>query len=128
MEHHKQEKVYTLEDMTRRLVQVAYKIQEYHIATALGLPPPEGFEKGDTNRQNEILAKVTPMLQEFQETKKIDANSSSEVVKMLSAGKITPSEAIKILEVIESKVRVEGEEMKLGLKKEIIAELDKANK
>jgi hypothetical protein len=68
------------------------------------------------------------MLQEFQETKKIDANSSSEVVKMLSAGKITPSEAIKILEVIESKVRVEGEEMKLGLKKEIIAELDKANK
>jgi len=112
-------------DIAEKLIRAADRIHDYHISIALGLDPPEGFEQGNKDYQQKILDLVSPMIKDYQQVKSITANTASSVIALLGKGKITPSEAITLLKVIQTKVETDEAEMALKLKKDLIRQLGK---
>lgn len=103
--------------IAEKLIQAADRIYDHRIRMALGQPPIDGFEKGVEDRQDEIINAVRHMLEGYQQARNLTAQSSSEVLKLVSKGKITPKEAAVFLEVLNKKVEVEEKERKLASKK-----------
>ena len=114
----------SLDEIAEDLIDAAHVIHKYHIGIALGQDPPEGFEKGNKEYQHMILETVEPLLKKYEETKNINATSSNEVINLLKTGKVKPQEALQLLSLISMRTKVEEEELKLQLKKEIMESLD----
>ena len=108
----------TINDILDELLETAHRVLKYQIGVAFGVDPPEGSELYNSKEQHRLLDMIKPMLHQAEQTKQINAKSSTEVVKMLKQGKISVDEAMKILTLIDKQVQVEGAELKLGLKKD----------
>jgi hypothetical protein len=115
----------TIKDIAENLIKAADRIYRYYIGIALGQEPPEGFEQGNKDYQTQILAQVGPMLKDYQQTQKINADSSGAVIDLLKNGKVTPRDAIDLLKVISTKLSVEEDEMQHKIKRELMEEIEK---
>ena len=114
----------TIETIAQHILVAADRIYRYHITVALGQEQPEGVAGGDIKFQQKILKVVEPMLKDYQESKKLDASSSGEVIKLLSKGKINANEALSLLKVIQTKIQVEEAELEQDLLNEVLTEID----
>jgi Glu-tRNA(Gln) amidotransferase subunit E-like FAD-binding protein len=111
--------------IAEKLIWAADRIVDYEIAIALGYEMPEGFERGNKDYQAKILEKVKPMIESYQQTKEIDANSANQVVGLLAKGKITAGEAHSLLKVVREKIRLEEDEIAFAIKKQLLEQVDK---
>lgn len=112
----------SLNDVVDDLIPVIGKILEYKAGVALGEEPPEESHKFQKKEMDEILKLATPLIQGVQASRQITANTSAEVVVLLSNGKVTPTEAVALLKLVKEKVDVEKAELEQKLRKELIDE------
>lgn len=123
-----------LNDIVNMLVKNAYRFLEWKLIAAInqevgmeieaeGLP--EGYFNFDHQKLDYIIDLVRPMLKDVQQTKKIQAESSKQIISMLSNGKITIAEAKGLFEMIDAKVELEAKEKKSELKNKMFEELNK---
>jgi len=110
----------SINDVVDELIAATAKILTHKARVALGEEPSEDAHKFCKNEMAEILKIATPLIQACQVSRGLEANSSSEVVKMLSEGKITPAEAVALLKLVKDKVEVEAKEMEHQIKMEIV--------
>lgn len=108
----------TINDILDELLETAHKILKYQVGIAFGQEPPEGHELYNSKQQHALLDMIKPMLNQAEQTKALNVKSSAEVVKMLKQGKVSVDEAMKLLQLIDKQVQVEGAELKLGLKRD----------
>lgn len=111
-------------DIAEKMIRAANQIYDYKIAMAFGLEPPEDFEKGNPDRQAEILAIVEPFLEQYEQIREIEASTSEEVISLLSKGKISPKEAIELLKFLKTKIEVEGKELEQEVKSLLIKKVE----
>lgn len=118
-----------LSDYVRDLVEQAVQIQRwrYIAATSPGRDVGETIEGLPANYYNfdhdvlqEIIEAVKPLLKSNQEIRKIEAETSKDIIKMLSCGKVTISDAEKLFSLLEQRLRVEERERTNKLQNEIL--------
>ena len=115
----------TLADVVDKLVENAYKILnwKYIAATAgteVGLEKqpkglPEGYENYDHIKLEAILRMAEPLLKDAQATRKLEAQSSNEIIKLIGKGKVSLADAIKLMSLMKIKLEVEEQEAKKKL-------------
>ena len=109
----------SLNEVVDDLVVVVAKILAHKGRVALGEEPAEEDYKYNKSAMNEILELAKPLIQSTQASRSITANTSAEVVNMLSEGKVTPAEGIALLKLIKEKVEAETKELEHQLRKEL---------
>jgi len=108
----------TINDILDELLETAHRVLKYQIGIAFGAEPPEGSENYNNKEQHVLLDMIKPMLNQAEQTKQINAKSSTEVIKMLKKGTVSVEEAMKILRLIDKQTKVEESELRLGLHRE----------
>jgi hypothetical protein len=108
-----------INDVLDGLVEAVSKIMDYRVGVAMGLKPPKGHENYNAEEQKYLIDLVKPILDKAQQSRTIEANSSRDVIKLLTNGKITPNEAKELLMVMKDQTLVEEKEIKVGLQKNI---------
>ncbi len=106
-------------DVLDDLVNAASTFLKYRIGVAMGKTPPPGSENYNPAEQKYIIDLVKPLLEKAQQSKAVEANSSRDVIKLLTKGKITPNEAKELLMLMKDQTLVEREELKVGLQREL---------
>ncbi|MES0340745.1 MAG: hypothetical protein ABUK08_00360 [Candidatus Humimicrobiaceae bacterium] len=101
------------------LVGAASRFLKYRIGVAMGETPPAGHENYNPAEQKYIIELVKPLLEKAQQSKAIEANSSRDVIILLTKGKITPNEAKELLMLMKDQTSVEKEELKVGLQRNL---------
>lgn len=97
----------SLQGISEKLIQAANVITDHKIAIALGLETNQNaifFSGAETEW---ILARVEPMLKAVQQTKKIKADQTSDIIKLLEKGKLSIAEARSMIELINQKQTME---------------------
>jgi hypothetical protein len=125
MTEEKREKPH-LSDIVDELVETTYDLLRWRIiasknrviededkARELGLP--KGWHMYDHKELNKIVDMVKPMLKDAQSTRKIEAQTSLEVVSLLRKGIISIEDAMKLMNLVKSRVEVEEKETRLKL-------------
>ena len=98
------------DSVVRELMIDVGMILEYKSRLALGKLPPEGFECYNTTEMDRILKIAEPMIQSHQQTKKLKVESTNQILKALSAGKVTVKEAIELMTLLSARYDVEEKE------------------
>jgi hypothetical protein len=117
-----------LSDIVDELVETTYHLLRWRIiasqnrviedeekARELGLP--ENYFIFDHTELNKIVDLVKPMLKDAQSTRKIEAQTSLEVIQLLQRGEVSVEDAIKLMNLVKSKVEVEEKETKVKIQK-----------
>lgn len=117
-----------LSDIVDELVETTYHLLRWRIiasqnrviedeekARELGLP--ENYFIFDHTELNKIVDLVKPMLKDAQSTRKIEAQTSLEVIQLLQRGDVSVEDAIKLMNLVKSKVEVEEKETKVKIQK-----------
>ena len=112
-----------LSDIVDNIVDKAYKIIEWKIIAATeqrvsddqfnlvsGLPV--GYMNFDHEVLNSVLDMVKPLLSSAQQTKKVEAETAKDIVKLIKSGKLSIEDAMKLMNLLKSKVEVEEKESK----------------
>lgn len=110
----------SVDQIAENLISVAKRIYDYRIAVALGEKPREALNRGFVEYQQYIISLVEPMILDYQQAKNIDAKSANEVIKLLGKGKVTPKEAIELLNVVGKTIEVEEKELRNMLQKALL--------
>jgi hypothetical protein len=119
-----------LSDIVDELVETTYHLLRWRIiasqnrviedeekARELGLP--ENYFIFDHTELNKIVDLVKPMLKDAQSTRKIEAQTSLEVIQLLQRGDVSVEDAIKLMNLVKSKVEVEEKESKVRIQKNL---------
>jgi len=109
-----------LNDVVDDLVSNVSRVLKYKAGIAFGLEPPEDHYMYNMKEQENLLEIVKPMLATVQQTRVIEAESAKDVIKLISNGKVTVSEATMLLSLMKTKNQVEESEMKNSLQKDLI--------
>ena len=97
------EEDYTVAGIMDMMIQAAGIITEHKIAIALGYESNWNVPYYNGAEIDWIMKHVTPILKAAQETKKITAQNATKVIELLGKGKLTPTEAMQYLQIIEKK-------------------------
>ena len=111
-----------------KIIKVANRILEHRMAHALGVESKEtGFviQMGSSERQDELIEYVKPMIKDYQQATSVNAQTSSDVVKLLTKGKVTAKEAIELLKLISVRLEVENKEQEKEIKAKLMKNLEK---
>lgn len=126
-----------LNDIVDRIVDQTYHILNWKIIHAMtpmagmdeipeGLP--EDYFNYDHGKLDEVVEIVRPLLKAAQQTRKVEAETSQDVIKLISKGKITMTEAVELMSLVKLRTSVEEQELTLQMKKDLINNLDKTGK
>jgi hypothetical protein len=117
-------------DVADLLVNNAYKILNWRYidATSQKVPGtieevdglPEGYQYFDQDELSKIVELVKPMLKDAQTTKKVEAENSQEVLKLISSGKISVNDGIKLMSLLKTKLELEEQEKKAELQEQML--------
>lgn len=121
---------HNLSDIVDELVEETYNLLKWRIiasknrviedeqkARDLGLP--ENYHIFDHTELNKIVDLVKPMLRDVQSTRKIEAQTSLEVIQLLQKGAVSIEDAIKLMNLVKSKVEVEEKEVKVKIQNDM---------
>ena len=116
-------------DIVNSLIEKAHKIIEWKFLESIGDKDslPEGYFNYDHEKLGEFLVLVKPLLATGQQTKKIEAQTSQDIVKLIATGKINIEEAHKLLLMAKTKLDVEEKEAKAILQRKMLSMLDGAD-
>ena len=97
----------SLQGISEKLIQAANVIVDHRIAIALGLETNQNSIFYNGAETEWILGRVEPMLKAIQQTKKIKADQTSDIIKLLEKGKLSINEARSMIELINQKQTME---------------------
>ncbi len=119
-----------LSDIVDELVETTYDILRWRViasknrviededkARELGLP--DNWHTYDHTELNKIVDMVKPMLKDAQSTRKIEAQSSFQVIQLLEKGAISIEDAMKLMNLLKSKVEVQEKETRVRIQDEM---------
>ena len=115
----------TLNDVVDSLVDSAFEILDFRAKLAMGRfdELPENYIQFDETEQKRILEMVKPLLSSAQQTRKVKAETSKDIIKMVKTGKVSISEAMNLMVLTKTNLEVEEKEMKVKLQKKMIGML-----
>lgn len=93
----------TLTGIVQKLICAANVIIDHRIAIGLGLETNKNAIFFNNDECNWILHQIAPMMKTVQQVKKIQAENVSDVIKQLSKGKMSISEAKELMELVAQK-------------------------
>lgn len=119
-----------LSDVVDTLVHNAYNILNWKFISATqqiigeeteakGLP--KGYYNFDFVKLEQIVKMVEPLLKDAQATRKVEAQSANEIIRLIGTGKISITEAMKLMALMKVKLEVEEKETKLSLQKQMLS-------
>ena len=111
---------WTLQTIVDNLISVSGEILHYRSLIAMGDLGDLDDSSYMPSIQEEILKIATPLIQSFGATRKVEANSASDVITMLSKGKISTKEATTLMALLKSKTEIEEKEIKVNLQKTLL--------
>lgn len=123
-----------LNDIVDKLVDQTYHILDWKIIAATNVLAgmdevpdglPEDYFNYDLGKLDEVVEIVRPLLKAAQQTRKVEAETSKDVIKLISQGKITMTEAVDLMSLVKLRTSVEEQELTLQMKKDLIDSLDK---
>ena len=119
-----------LNDVVDKLVDSAFEILQFRSLLALGNHDqmPKNWMSFDEEQQNLIIELVRPLLTSAQQTKKINAQTSQDVVALIKKGKISISEGKELLMLTKIRLDVENSEQKSEIQKKMLEMLNIQNK
>lgn len=116
-----------LSDIVDKLIENTYNILNWKYLSATrysaddeypeGLP--EEYDMYDQDELDKIVKLVEPLLRTAQQTRKFEAETSKDIVKLISSGKVSLDEAIKLMDVVRAKVEVQVAEDKRAMTKKL---------
>ena len=91
------------------LLDAAADIITYKVAMASGQEVPDSIDGRyfDKEEQQHVWAAIVPMMQQAGDLQKTQAESTQEVIKALSAGKITVNDALKLMDILDKQANIE---------------------
>ena len=123
-----------LNDVVDLLVDKAYQFWEWKLIAAqqetacLDEEPdgiPKGYFKGfDHAEMDRVISIVTPLLASAQQTRKVEAQTSKDIVKLVASGKVSIDEATKLMTLIKVRLDVEEKEFKKDLQEKMLKVFD----
>jgi hypothetical protein len=129
-----------LNDIVDKLVDKAYDILEWQIIEAtsvmIGIETeddvPDGLPKGYMNfnhkKLQEIVDMIKPLFKANQQTRKIEAKTSNDIVQLVVKGKISLEEAVNLMTLVKLKNETEEKEISLKIRKELMESLSGSNR
>lgn len=111
----------TVNGIVDNLIDVVGKIIEYKSMIAMGLPLPKEVDYSVWNKpyQQELMDLAKPMIQNAQQGRVLEAESSRDIIKLLGQGKINFKEAASLLELMKDKAKLEEQEIKNKMQKDL---------
>ena len=123
-----------LNDVVDMLVDKAYQFWEWKIVAAQQetrspTEEPEGIPKGyytgfDHEVMGTVISIITPLLASAQQTRKVEAQTSKDIVKLVASGKVSIDEATKLMTLIKVRLDVEEKEFKKDLQEKMLKVFD----
>jgi polyhydroxyalkanoate synthesis regulator phasin len=115
-----------LNDITDIVIETAWEILRCRSLLALGKHEdlPEEYHLFDHKEEDNILRLVQPLLSTSQQTKKISAETSQDIVKLIKLGKLSLTEAKELMALTGARIEVEGKELKLKMQQKMMDMLD----
>ena len=123
-----------LSDILDAVVDKAYQIIQWKIIAATeqrvsedqfklvsGLPV--GYMNFDHEILDSILNMVKPLLSSAQQTRKVEAETAKDIVRLIKEGKLTIDEAMKLMTLTKKKIEVENEEAKAKLQQQFLSDM-----
>jgi hypothetical protein len=117
-------------DITEMVITTAWEILKYRSLLALGKHHelPEDYHLFDHKEEDNILRLVQPLLSTSQLTKKIGAETSHDIIKLIGKGKVSINEAKDLMALTGARIEVEEKELKLKMHKKMAAMLEDHDK
>ena len=120
----------SLNDVVDMLVDNAYHFWRWKLIAAQQQTrsfdkEPKGIPKGyytgyDHEEMDRVIAIITPLLAAAQQTRTVEAQTSKDIVKLVSSGKISIDEATKLMTLTKIRLDVEEKELKKDLQAEML--------
>lgn len=110
-----------LDQVVDDLIDLSATILKYRAGIAMGLQPPEGHENYNAKEQLRILEITKPLIQGHKQTRLIEAESTRDVVKLLTQGKINIEEAQSLMALMNTKTEIEEKEIEIRLKEKFLS-------
>ena len=82
-------------------------ILKHHLSRATGQADVLDVAECDNKNHSNFMNRLLDMIEPLQDIQKIDAQNTSEVLKLLSTGKITIGQCLKLMDVLVQKANVE---------------------
>jgi len=117
----------TINQIVDKLINAADKAVEFKIKRAFGGGLEDEEVGYDMDALNELIGFIRPHIQDSQQAKVLGVKSSSDIIKLLTSGKISTDEAMEMLKLIKSQIQVEEQELKLSLQKSLVQKFDQKN-
>ena len=82
-------------------------ILTHHLSRATGQADILDVAECDPKNHSVFMTRLLDMIEPLQDIQKIDAQNTAEVLKLLSTGKITIDECIKLMDILIQKANVD---------------------
>lgn len=115
-----------LGDIVDQVISTSWEILDYRAKIAMGKYDqlPENYIDFNEKEQQKIIELVKPLLSTQALTKKINAETSKDIIKLISKGKISLTEAKELMQLTGARLEVEEKEMKVAMTKKMMTMLD----
>lgn len=116
-----------LNDVVDSLVDSAFRILEFRALLALGQHEemPDNWVSFDHEQQDVIIDLVKPLLSSAQQTRKITAETSKDIIALIKKGKVSIAEGKELLVMTKMQLDVESAELQMDMKKKMMGMLGK---
>ena len=119
-------KVKNLNDVVSMLVDRSYQILKWKLKAAMKVPDeelPEDYYIWDHDALNQVVEMVKPLMGSAQQIRKVEAETSKDIIKLIAKGKISIEEATSLMKLAKEKLSVEEKEMKVSLQNKLMKTL-----
>jgi len=117
----------SLNDIIDVVINTAWEILDYRTKLAMGKHSevPENYQYFDRKEQDNILRLVQPLLSTSQQTKKISAETSQDIIKLIKLGKVSLIDAKELMALTGARLEVEEKELKVKMQQKMMDMLEK---
>jgi uncharacterized FlgJ-related protein len=102
------------------LIEAAAVIVKHKTQLALGKDPEDESYKYNGTEQAWVMNYVEPMIKQAQQIRAIEAQNSTEIIKMLTKGKLTIEEAIQLMSLMKIQVDVKEKELRVEIQESMM--------
>lgn len=102
------------------LIDAAAIIVKHKTQLALGQDPEDESYKYNGTEQAWVMNYVEPMIKQAQQIRAIEAQNSTEIIKMLTKGKLTIEEAIQLMSLMKIQVDVKEKELRVDIQESMM--------
>ena len=102
------------------LIEAASVIVKHKTQLALGKDPEDESYKYNGQEQAWVMNYVEPMIKQAQQIRAIEAQNSTEIIRMLTKGRITIEEAIQLMTLMKIQVDVKEKELRVDIQEQMV--------